>query len=512
MESSHKCAPVRRHVARRSFVRASLCVAFGVLASEAIAYPGDLASCTNLVNLQLPNTTFTLAQYVPPANGIPGYCQVKATVAPQTDVEVRLPDVWYNRYFHQGGSGFDGVVAIPNHASRRAFGEAPLAKGYALVGSNGGHRREQYPNGTFSVDKTLTLNYASGAIADSDMVGKAVVSAYYGQPAKYRYFDGCSNGGKNGSVAMATFGDDYDGVIAGAGVYGHNDEDTGGSDMAGLTAAWARVQQQPALTAGKGATVYNAEIAQCDLVDGVADGIIGNPGACRFDPAVLRCSAGSNDGCLTDAEVQMVNTIRSDLKDASGRVIGAPYGLGDPSTVAGNTAVLANGFLAMAFRAPDYDPTKFELARDFRTVTQVIDGVYGMSGSIDGIARYLKKGKKLILWHGWDDTLVPPYDTLRAFDVIGKAAGSAEKNVRLYMLPGVQHCSGGPGADTMDFLGAITNWVEGGTPPDDSLAAAKIVNGVTTFTRPLCAYPKTWVYSGIGDPRDARNFFCRAPQ
>ena len=333
----------------------------GVFASNLVAGPGDVASCTGLSSLQIPNTTITSATYVAPTSTLPGYCRVLATVTPQTDVEVRLPDAWQGRYLHFGGGGFDGNIPNLNNPVM-SLGVNPVLNGFAVVGSNGGHRSSSFPGASFSTDKTLTLNYASGALQESDLVGKAAVATYYGTAAKYRYFAGCSNGGKNASVAMAALGNDYDGVVSGDGVYGHSDEDTGGSDMSGMTAAWARAQQQVPISAAKGALVYAAQLAACDANDGIADGIIANPEACHFDPAVLRCSGASNDGCLTDAEIQAVKTIRSDLKDSSGRVIGAPYGLGNPAQAAPSTAALSNGFLAMAFRVPTFDAKTFNLA------------------------------------------------------------------------------------------------------------------------------------------------------
>ena len=191
-------------------------LASALFASSVSATPG---SCTNLTTLQIPNTTITSAVYVPAGAGVPGYCDVSATVTPQTDVEVRLPDVWNNRYLHFGGGGFDG--RIPNLNSPVMSSGNPLSQGFAVVGSNGGHRAASFPGASFSTDKTFTLDYASGALQETDLVGKAAVQAYYGQPAKYRYFAGCSNGGKNASVAMAVLGDNYDGVLAGAVSYTH---------------------------------------------------------------------------------------------------------------------------------------------------------------------------------------------------------------------------------------------------------------------------------------------------
>jgi feruloyl esterase len=478
----------------------------------AYAAPGDISSCSNLSKLLISNTSITSAVYVPAAGTVPGYCEVNATVAPQTDITVRMPDVWYQRYLQLGGGGFDGN--IPNLASPAMnFNKNPVAYGFAVAGSNGGHRSAAYPGASFAVDRGLSLSYASGKIYDTDVVAKAAISAYYGKPAKYRYFAGCSNGGKNASVAAAVFGDDYDGIVAGDGVYGHNDDNIGGSDMSGMTAKWAASSQATRavpISAAKGAAVYQAQLAACDAADGVVDGIISNPEACHFNLLSLACSGNGNDACLTGPEIQTIASLRSDLTDANGRVIGAPWGLGDPSQANASSSGLGGGFLALAFGVPSYDINNFSLDRDFGTLKLVLDGVYGMSGSLPGITNYLKKGKKLIIYHGWDDMTVQPYISPRFYSALQKSAGADAANARLYMFPGMQHCRGGVGPDTADLVGAMANWVEGGMPPNDSLVAAKLsATGAVTLTRPLCAYPKVPVYAG-GDKSAASSFACVA--
>jgi feruloyl esterase len=187
------------------------------------AGPGDVGSCTNLTKLALTNTTITTAVYVAPAGGVPGYCEVNATVGPQTDITVRMPDVWYQRYLQLGGGGFDG--SIPNLASPAMnFNKNPVAHGLQWPDPMAGIAGRRIPALRLRWIRGLSLSYASGKILDTDTVAKAAIQTYYGKPAKYRYFAGCSNGGKNASVAAAVFGDDYDGIVAGDGVYGHNDD------------------------------------------------------------------------------------------------------------------------------------------------------------------------------------------------------------------------------------------------------------------------------------------------
>lgn len=492
---------VRRGARSHNVLSMAVALAAGFVAANSSAGPGDLASCTNLASLQIPNTTITLATFVAPTATLPGYCRVLATVTPQTDVEVRLPDNYANRYLHFGGGGFDG--RIPNLDSPNMSGGVnPLTLGMVAVGSNGGHRSS---TGNFFTDQALVLNYASQALQEADLVGHAAVQTYYGQPAQHRYFDGCSNGGKNASVIMASLGDDYDGVVSGDGVYGHSQENTGGSDMSGLTASWAVIQQLPRVSAANGALVYSAQLAACDAADGLVDGIIANPQGCRFDPAVLACSGNSTTGCLSPTDIQSINAMRSDLLDTNGRVIGPPYGLANPSTVPGSTTGLASGFLAMAYRQTMFDPLTFTVAKNWTTTMQVLDGIYGMSGSIEGISHYLNQGKKLIVYHGWDDPLVQPYVSVRLFNSLQETAGAAAANARVYMIPAMQHCGGGQGATNINFLGGIINWVEGGVAPNDSLVAQG-----STFTRPVCAYPKYYKYTG-GNPNNASSFTCTYP-
>lgn len=478
-----------------------------LLASGASA---GTTECVALFEVDIRNTTITSAAYVPPFGNFPGYCEVTATVAPETDVAVRLPDNWLGRYLHLGGGGFDGAIPSLDFTVPRTA-RNPIQDGFAVVASNGGHRGVSNLDSSFSADRGLTLGYATGAIYDSDVVGAALVEAYYGEPARYKYFIGCSNGGKNASHAAGTFSDFYDGVIAAAGVYGHCMDQMGGTSMSEMTAKWAQVANTFPISPQKGQLIFSAMLAKCDALDGLKDGIIADPERCKFDPAELRCSGSSTDSCLTNEEIEAINIMRSDLKDASGRVIGAPFALGDFSQAGFFAGLLGGGFLAMTFGTEEPYPTSmFDLEKDFPTAKSVLDGVYSMNASLSRMSNYLRKGGKLILWHGWEDMVVMPYVSPRTYQALRESSGpKGSRNVRLYMLPGVGHCMGGSGADTADLLGAMTLWVEKGTPPDNRLIASKIApDGNTLLTRPLCEYPEIPVYKR-GDPNDASSFKCQ---
>ena len=473
--------------------------------------------CADLASLSIPNTTITSAAIVPANGATPAYCNVLATVAPQTDIQVRLPANWKGRYLHLGGGGFDGTIATDAPA---AYNVNLLAAGYTIGASNGGHRAAQYPGPTFAGNQQLVLGYAYTAIGDTDTVARALIHAYYGKPAKYRYFDGCSNGGKNASVAAERFGKDYDGVIGGDGVWGHAYERGGGGDMAGLTAVWARVVNvtstvNPATFPAKLTALYNAQVAKCDALDGIADGIISNPGRCHFDPAALACARGVDaPSCLTAAEVTAVKTLQSDLL-LNHEVVGAPYGLGNLvsglSAVAGGGQGLGQGFLAMAYNNPAFPIASFDLQRDFSYISNRFDMIDDMTGSLHGIAKYVGEGGKLIVWTGGEDPLVPAEGSVRFVERLRDVVDDrGRENVRLYTLPGVTHCGGGPGADTIDLLTPIAKWVENADRPKELIASKLNAAGAVTFTRPLCPFPQ-WPKYTRGNSNSASSFTCARP-
>ena len=493
------------------------------IALQATAAPGA-ATCNAMKALAIPNVTITGATYATSPSG--NYCRVDATVAPEHDVQVVLPDHWKSRYLQTGGAGFDGNVpdaaALAAGGAFAASGNNLVASGYVVTADNGGHRGAAHPGASFAVDRGLTSSYATGKIFDTHLVAAALMQNYYAQQARYNYFSGCSNGGKNASVAAANYPDFFDAIIGGDGVWGQSRDRVGGSDMAGLTSKWAQTVQLGAITPAQGDALHAAVVKACDALDGVKDGIVGNVEACNVPAAVrsLRCGAGAGSGCLADADVDKVMGYITPLK-LNNRVVGAPWsGAANLGGIVGPSFGLGSGFLEMAFRTPTpVDPASFDIARQYTDVAAVLDGVYGMTGDLDGIARYLKRGKKLILFHGWEDQLVPSYVSIAFFQALARRDDEASRNSRLYMDPGVGHCAGGNGADSMDLLTVATKWVEQGDEPGtyrNPVEAWKRGGGSSpadvsgaAFTRPLCPYPSYAHYAGHGDVDSAANYACR---
>ena len=515
-------------IRRRRLVpaRTALSVACIVMSStslHAIAAPGA-AACSAMKTTVIPNTTITSATYVTSASG--NHCLVGATVAPEHDVQVLLPDNWKNRYLQSGGGGFDGNVpdaaALAAGGAFAAAGNNLAANGYVVTADNGGHRGATHPGASFAVDRGLTLSYATAKIFDTHLVATALMLKYYGRGARYNYFSGCSNGGKNASVAAANYPDYFDAIIGGDGVWGQARDPVGGSDMAGLTSKWAQTVQLGSITPAQGAALHAAVVEACDGLDGVKDGIVSNVQACNFGRVVdrMRCSAGASGACLSDTDAARVTGYITPLV-LDGRVVGAPWSGGtDLSQVVASSNGLGSGFLAMAFRSPaPVDPSTYDIERQFADVAAVLDGVYGMTGDLDGIARYLRRGKKLIMFHGWEDPVVPSYVSVDFFKALTRTDGEASGNARLYMDPAVDHCGGGNGADSADLVAVATKWVEQNEEPGSyrnpvvawkraSASAPADISGAS-FTRPLCAYPSYAQYVGRGDVDSAASYVCR---
>ena len=482
----------------KTLISAGCFVAF-LLLSCAMA---SADTCTDLIRQPWGGAVVTSATRVPASNGIPSYCKVKATAGKQTDIEVWLPDGWQKRFLHLGGGGLDGATPFDSMPAicRPHCYDRRLQQGFALAGSNGGHR---FGGALFGYDPELSEDYAHAAIGTTARVAKALIAAYYGERPTYSYFSGCSNGGRGALNAAAKYPDEYDGIVAGAPT----------RNMAGLTAAWMEfTPPRHVMTKGRITALSKATVAACDEQDGLVDGIISNPDACSFDPAELRCAGLPDDTCLTDEAIAYAEKVHSDLRLADGTLIYARTGPGLLSSALPylwmseywhHGKSLTN---AITFRNPFH---AWNLEADYPVLVRVLDGVYGYSAEADALARYLINGGRMIVWHGTDDTLVSHYDTVRGFyEVIAAAGAQGAQNAKLYAVAGVGHCGGGPGADYFDMVSAVASWVEEGREPE-GLIASKLdpATGDVLLSRPICEYPAYPRYRS-GSPVEAASFDC----
>ena len=485
-------------------------------------------------------------EFVPPRGGTPGlsgderlakklpaFCRVKAVAAPSADsainVEVWLPENgWNGRFRGQGNGGFAGEIPY------RSLEDA-LSQGYATASTDTGHSGSPIDAKWALGHPEKVTDFGYRAIHEMTRIAKAVIASYYGSQPKYSYFAGCSNGGRQALMEAQRFPEDYDGILAGA---------PANYWSRLLTNAVANLQAQTAedgsyIPGSKLPAVAKAVNEACDAKDGVADGVVNDPRACKFDPGVLQCKSGDSGECLTAKQVSTLKALYAGGHDGKGRVIfpgyvpGAEDGRGGWALwITGGTGVeqslmyaFGNGFFAnMVYEKADWDYKKVTPGEALRAAKAKTGKVLDAGDA--NLAQFKARGGKLIIYHGWNDPAISALGAVEYYESVAKKMSkpTAEAFTRLYLVPGMQHCGGGPGATSFDARGggpteasgnirlALEQWVEKGTAPG-ALVAAKYVNeeeeaGGVKMTRPLCAYPEVAKYKGSGDTNDATNFVC----
>jgi feruloyl esterase len=476
------------------------------------------ASCEGLASLSLPDTRIDMAGIVPagefslpvPARGaafksLPEFCRVAATLTPSRDsdikIEVWLPTSGWNKKFQAvGNGGWAGVI------SYAALGEA-VKMGYAAASTDTGHSS---PGGAFALghpEKLIDFAWRSEHLMT--VRGKALVEAFYGGAPARSYWNGCSTGGRQALKEAQMFPDDFDGIIAGA---------PGNRTAMALWIAHA-VLKDPAtyIPPEKYPLIHAAALKACDSVDGLADGLIDDPTRCKFDPGVLLCKSGEGPDCLTAPQVEAARKVYGPGRNprtgqelfpsvAPGSELGwAVMGRGPQPY-----AAILDQLKYVVFANPEWDWRSFDFDKDnarFERPEYLI-----MNGTDPDLKKFVAHGGKLLLYHGWNDQNVSPYNTVKyyksAVDTLG-ASRSAE-SIRLFMAPGMAHCGGGEGPNVFDKVGTLDRWVSDGKAPD-RIVASRVVEGKVERTRPLCAYPQVARYKGSGSIDDAENFVCRMP-
>jgi hypothetical protein len=312
---------------------------------------------------------------------------------------------------------------------------------------------------------------------------KAILERFYGQRQAYAYFDGCSDGGREGMMEAERFPADFNGIIAGASVVNETANNT-------IFHAWAaqhltHADGSPVMSNAVITLLHRAATDACDTTgDGVKDELIGDPSKCRFDPGVLECRAGAApDTCLTAEQVAAVRSVYSGPTDAKGQPLYFGYPIGSELSwirQAGGGSAPSNGPSGgfVAFLASDpANPEANNQAVGFTPGALTRQNVFGadLNALNPDLRPFAKAGGKLIMWHGWADVAVPSMSSVTFYGEIKRVVGPAEieRFVRLYMLPGVYHCGGGLGPDKIDAMSAIVAWTEDGVAPGAITATKK---------------------------------------
>lgn len=541
------------------------------LASSAIALclvvhnQARAASCESLANLSLDHATVTSATSVPagtftpptlsgavtppsPIPNLPAFCRVQITSSPTSDssigIEVWLPESWNGKYLQAGNGGFAGVV--PYSSLARA-----IQRGYAAAGTDDGHSDPVNTDASWALGHPQkVIDFGFRALKETTDKAKAVIKAFAGTGPQYSYFAGCSDGGREALMEGQRYPNDFDGIVVGdpannwipllsQGIW----------DMQALLASAASY-----IPAAKLPAITNAALAACDAADGVQDGVIGKPRQCHFNPDQLLCTGQDDNSCLTEPQLAALKKIYYGPHDSAGRPINPGF-LPGAEAYAGGWSVWINGpgpdagsitsalqyqfgtnfFKYMVFDDPSWDLKSFNFDTDVdKARTKPVDGLalQDVVSSVDpDLSAFRAHNGKMIQYHGTTDPAIPPgtsvqyyRSVLSFFGIYGHkfSADTVDDFYRLFLVPGMQHCSGGPGANTFgqgvpladsdhDVIKALEAWVEQGKAPDQ-IIATKYTNDDPTqaalFSRPLCPYPETAKWNGTGDVSDASNWSC----
>jgi feruloyl esterase len=469
-----------------------------VLVGAAVA----LNPCERLKSIALPDTTIRAAETVHASIALPAHCRVDALLKPSPDsnisVELWLPlNGWNGKFQAVGNGGWAGAISVDAMASA-------LREGYATASTDTGHASN---NGQFALGHPeRVIDFAYRAVHEATMKAKALVAAFYGRPAVLSYFNGCSTGGRQALMEAQRYPQDFDGIVAGAPANHHTRQHTE------KVARGLDLMKDPAgaVPAPKIAALARAVIDACGR-----DGFVSNPRACHFEPSTLLCKGRETDECLTRAQVASVERMYAPTTFKSGTVAWRGWEYGSES----GWAPLATGpapateqqfdtLRFLAYQDPDWDWHRFDFERD----SALAEEHAGFINALDtDLSRFKAHGGKLLLYHGWADPGIAPGHTVDYYASVLSAMGANQQEwLRLFMVPGMGHCGGGPGPNQINSMAALERWRESRAAPDQ-LTAVRVANNRVNLTIPVCAYPGVARYVGTGSSTDAGNFVCRAP-
>jgi hypothetical protein len=463
--------------------------------------------------------------------------------------ELRLPVDWNGRFWYQGNGGIDGSV-VP---ATGAIGGGPLthalAQGFAVLSSDAGHPAAYGPS--FGFDPQARLDYGYQAVGTLTPMAKAAITVAYGKGPDRSYIGGCSNGGRHTLVAAARHTDQYDGFLAGA--PGFN------LPLAALANIWGAQRYatvatadpatpaglETAFTAAERRTVAAAVLQRCDKLDGVRDGLVQNTRLCQkvFDLGrdVPTCAGERNGSCLSQEQKLAIGPIFRGARTSDGRFYASfPYdpgiaGAGVPFWEFVAPLVLDSGAVGVIFKVPptpdaltngpafalnlDVDAALSQLFTTNATFTESAMQFMTPPDPTD-LSDLHARGAKVLVYHGVSDPIFSIDDTTRWWRGVDRASrGRADDFVRVFPVPGMNHCAGGPATDQADFITPLVDWVERGEEPRKIVASARgpgNAGGVNPDvpadwapdrTRPLCPYPSVARYVR-GSIEKASSFVC----
>ncbi len=463
------------------------------------AFPLAAASCDDLAKLSLPHVTITRAETTTTTAPRGPYCRVAATLAPTSDsaimIEVWMPESgWNGKYEAVGNGGWSGSIGYTAMA-------AAVDAGYAASGTDTGHHGGSASFALGHPDKLI--DYAYRSEHEMAATAKTLIAAFYGKAPRLSYWNGCSAGGKQALMEAQRYPGDFDGIVAGSPAANW----TGRAAQSIWVAQAVHKDDASYIPPEKYRAIHRAALTACDALDGVADGVIENPPACKFDPAVLTCKDGDRADCLTAPQVEAARKIyASSANPRTGARLYAGLSPGSELNwgVWGGPQPLSIGldyFRYVVFEDPKWDYRTLDFDRDVARAEKLD---HDRLDALDpNLKPFFAHGGKIIQYHGWSDPQISPGNSVDYYRAVQERLGKVDDSYRLFMVPGMAHCVGGEGATSFDAMQALEEWVEQKRAPD------RIIANRNPWTHPLCPYPQVATYVGKGNDKDAANWTCK---
>jgi hypothetical protein len=488
-------------------------------------------ACAELRSLTGYDLSVIGATEVAATGSAPEHCRVSLMVQPEINIQVNLPSRWNGRLYMFGNGGWAGEsFETAARAANRAHG---LKAGFVTAATDTGHSAASEPGGSFATNRQKLLDFGFRSLHVTAEAAKLMARTYYGAGPERSYYDGCSQGGRQGLILAQRFPNDFDGIIAGAPALNYT-----GTQLA--RAYWMQGLGANPFPASKLELLATKVYAQCDAKDGLQDGVIDDPRRCDFKAArdLPRCAEGSDQpGCFTPAQIAAVDRIHADIMSQGKRYFpGWPVGpeIAGPNGRSGWAGEQLDGpngpgawttygidflrFLAPAAKAAAIEPsqlfTRFDVDKDpprMEELRQIFDA------TDPDLSAFRRHGGKLLMYFGWADPQLNPMMGVEYYDRVAEKMGATGEGghtgdfFRLFMVPGMFHCGGGVGTSVFDTATPLVKWVETKTPPD-RIEASRVVDGKVVRTRPLCEYPLVARYKGSGSIDESSNFTCAEPR
>ncbi|HEY1130651.1 MAG TPA: tannase/feruloyl esterase family alpha/beta hydrolase [Roseateles sp.] len=500
--------------------RLAALIALGGMAAHAGAQtiPGP-ANCAALVGMQVESGTVVAAERFAQGATIAGtanlfggdatttvstnFCRVKLQLKPTPssliNVEAWLPETWNGKMFGYGGGGQNGGLG-----QSAALMNASAKNGYASATSDVGHATNSSAEWAYNQPEKI-IDWGHRANHLVAVTAKQLMNAFYQRPVQRAYFQGCSGGGREAMMQVSRYPADYDGVIAGAPAM-----DWG--PLMSMHIWTEQIRQSVPWLGTKFSAIKAAVMKACDKNDGVQDGVIENPKACKFDPVVLQCTIFDTNSCLNKSEVAAMRKLYEGPKLTTGELLIPGYSVGTETSwgISHFLNMLGGGpeyYKWMVYNDPSWTTAGFYLDVDVVNSRARVEP--NVNSSNPDIGAFIQRGGKLLMHHGWSDSVIPSENTVRYYDKLRSRFPSIANNARLFMVPGAEHCAIG-----FDPAPVLEKWVEQGQAPERLIntVTTSTLFGTTTTTHPLCAWPKVAKYNGTGSTTDAANFTCADPQ